>query len=99
MENYGHKTATTINGVVINIGHSASGANDQKIVHSASTKKVRRDPSFRVAPPTSFNGHGRAPSPTLSSASGSPFPQGNGPLPINSVPVESVRARALQVSL
>lgn len=83
-----HKTATTINGVVINI-HGDS--------HSTKVgKRVRREASFRVPPPPSFNGAGRASSPTsLSSASGSPYP--GAPPPMNSVPVESVRARALQV--
>ena len=82
---YGHKTATTINGVVINI-HGDS--------HSTKVgKRVRREASFRVPPPPSFNGSGRATSPTLSSASGSPYPAP----PISSVPVESARARALQV--
>ena len=86
MEPYGHKTATTINGVVINI-HGDS--------HSTKVgKRIRREASFRVPPPPSFNGAGRASSPTLSSASGSsPYPAP----PMNSVPVESARARALQV--
>ena len=86
MEPYGHKPATTINGVVINI-HGDS--------HSTKVgKRIRREASFRVPPPPSFNGAGRASSPTLSSASGSsPYPAP----PMNSVPVESARARALQV--
>ena len=88
MEPYGHtKTANTINGVVINI-HGDS--------HSTKVgKRIRRADSFRVPPPPSFNGAaGRASSPTLSSASGSsPYPAP----PMNSVPVESARARALQV--
>merc|ERR1711899_454475 len=87
MENYGHRTATTVNGVVINI---------QGDSHTTKVggKRVRRDASFRVPPPASFNGAGRASSPTLSSASGSsPYPAP----PMNSVPVESARARALQV--
>ena len=88
MEPYGHKTATTINGVVINI-HGDS--------HSTKVgKRVRREASFRVPPPPSFNGAGRASSPTLSGSSGSPYPAPGAP-PINSVPVESARARALQV--
>ena len=91
MENYGHRTATTVNGVVINI---------QGDSHTTKVggKRVRRDASFRVPPPASFNGAGRASSPTLSSASGSPYPpaSANAP-PMNNVPVESVRARALQV--
>ena len=86
MEPYGHKTANTINGVVINI-HGDS--------HSTKVgKRIRRADSFRVPPPPSFNGAVRASSPTLSSASGSsPYPAP----PMNSVPVESARARALQV--
>ena len=89
MENYGHRTATTVNGVVINI---------QGDSHTTKVggKRVRRDASFRVPPPASFNGAGRASSPTLSSASGSPYPASAAP-PMNNVPVESVRARALQV--
>ena len=86
MDGYGHKTATTINGVVINI-HGDS--------HSTKVgKRVRREASFRVPPPPSFNGSGRASSPTLSSNSGSPYP--NAP-PMTSVPVENARARAIQV--
>ena len=90
MENYGHRTATTVNGVVINI---------QGDSHTTKVggKRVRRDASFRVPPPASFNGAGRASSPTLSSASGSPYPASANAPPMNNVPVESVRARALQV--
>ena len=90
MENYGHRTATTVNGVVINI---------QGDSHTTKVggKRVRRDASFRVPPPASFNGAGRASSPTLSSASGSPYPPTGAP-PMSNMPVESVRARALQVS-
>ena len=89
MENYGHRTATTVNGVVINI---------QGDSHTTKVggKRVRRDASFRVPPPASFNGAGRASSPTLSSTSNSPYPPSAPPM--NNVPVESVRARALQVS-
>ena len=85
-----HKTANTINGVVINI-HGDS--------HSTKVgKRVRREASFRVPPPPSFNGSGRASSPTLSSNSGSPYPNLPAP-PMNSVPVENARARAIQVRL
>ena len=85
-----HKTANTINGVVINI-HGDS--------HSTKVgKRVRREASFRVPPPPSFNGSGRASSPTLSSNSGSPYPNLSAP-PMNSVPVENARARAIQVRL
>ena len=87
MENYQQKT--TINGVVINIHGDSHKVN----------KRVRREASFRVPPPPTFNGApGRANSPTLSSASGSPYPmnQGSNPgPPMNSV--ESARARAMQV--
>merc|ERR1712029_788452 len=58
-------------------------------------KRVRREASFRGPPPPSFNGSGRASSPTLSSNSGSPYPNLSAP-PMNSVPVENVRARAIQ---
>ncbi len=89
MENFGRKTATTINGVVINI-HGDTHTTTSKMASVATTgttgpdpgipgssggKKIRRDASFRVPPPPSYNGgSGRASSPTLSSASGSPYP-------------------------